>query len=78
MANKELSGALFKNGRKEKDTHPDMTGSAMINGVEYWVSAWKKDGNKGPYVSLAFKVKEPRQGGGSQGGSDPLDDTIPF
>ena len=54
------SGAIFVNDRKEKDTHPDRSGSARINGVDYWVSGWlrkTKDGN--PYLSLAFKEKTP-------------------
>jgi hypothetical protein len=82
MANKENSGALFKNGRKEKDTHPDMTGSINVNGTEYWLSAWKKDGKTGPYVSLAVKAKEEnykdgvRHGGGT--GPSGLDDDLPF
>lgn len=55
---KELSGSLFKNEKKEKDSHPSMKGSAKINGVEYWVSGWTKEGKKGKWISLAFKKKE--------------------
>ncbi len=52
------SGALFVNERKEKDTHPDRQGTATIDGVEYWVSGWIKDGKRGKWLSLAFKRKE--------------------
>lgn len=52
------SGTLFKNDRKEKDTHPDSTGTALIDGVEYWVSGWTKSGAKGKFVSMAFKRKD--------------------
>jgi hypothetical protein len=54
---KDNSGSLFKNERREKDTHPHATGSATIAGVEYWVSAWTKEGKNGKFQSLAFKVK---------------------
>jgi hypothetical protein len=57
---KDMSGTLFKNDKREKDTHPNATGTAIINGVEYWVSAWTKDGAKGKFQSLAFKPKEER------------------
>lgn len=57
---KDNSGTLFKNDRREKDTHPHATGTALIDGVEYWVSAWTKEGQKGRFQSLAFKRKEPR------------------
>lgn len=55
---KDFTGALFKNEKREKDTHPHATGAAMIDGVEYWVSAWTKEGKNGKYQSLAFKPKD--------------------
>lgn len=56
---RDNSGAVFKNDRKEKDTHPDRTGQAMIGGVEYWVSGWiKQDRNGKQFMSLAFKPKQ--------------------
>lgn len=58
---KDLTGALFKNEKREKDTHPHATGSALIDGVEYWVSAWTKDGKNGKYQSLAFKPKDKQE-----------------
>lgn len=59
---KDNSGSIFKNDRKEKDTHPDGKGSALIDGVEYWVSSWNsvtKDGNQ--YRKLAFTRKDSAQ-----------------
>ena len=32
---RDNSGAIFVNDRKEKDTHPDRSGSALIDGREY-------------------------------------------
>lgn len=56
---KDNSGAIFRNERKEKDTHPDRTGSCMIGGKEYWVSGWiKEHDTKGSWLSLAFKPKD--------------------
>jgi hypothetical protein len=52
------SGALFRNERKEKDTHPDHTGKATVAGQEYYVSAWIKEKNGRKYFSLAFKPVE--------------------
>lgn len=58
------SGILARNDRKEKDTHPDFKGSINIEGVEYWLSGWTKEGREGTklegkrYFSLAVTIKE--------------------
>ena len=87
---RDNSGTLFKNDKREKDTHPHATGTAMIGGVEYWVSAWTKEGAKGKFQSLAFKPKDDRKtidktmdnyDAGRQRERDErreLDDEIPF
>lgn len=53
------NGALFKNTKKEKDTHPDYQGDAVLpDGTSVWLSAWLKTGERGKYLSVAMKVKE--------------------
>lgn len=57
-------GSIWKNDKKEKDTHPDFTGSLNVNGVEYWVSAWKRkpdQSDKAPALSFSIKPKESSQ-----------------
>jgi hypothetical protein len=56
---RDLSGSLFKNDKREKDTHPNLTGTVMIGGVEYWASGWTKERNNGEkWISLSFKPKD--------------------
>ncbi len=54
------TGIISKNDRKESDKHPDIKGSANIDGVEFYVNGWRKtrkDGS-GFFYSLSFKPKE--------------------
>lgn len=55
---KELSGTIFNNERKEKETHPDRTGRCLIGGRQYYISGWIKEGKNGKFLSLAFKPVE--------------------
>lgn len=60
---KPNTGSLFRNDRKESDSHPDYKGSALIDGLgDCWLDAWintAKDGSK--YMSLKIKPREARQ-----------------
>ncbi len=40
------------------NSHPDFKGTAMVDGIVYWVSGWTKAGQRGEFTSLAFKRKD--------------------
>ena len=57
----ENRGAIWKNDRKEKDTHPDFTGSINVGGVEYFCDAWKRKpdaSDRAPALSFSVKRKD--------------------
>lgn len=72
---KEGSGSLFKNDRKATENHPDYTGSIMVNGKDYWLSAWVKEGAKGKFFSVSIG-KEKQPVGFKPAGSDEIKHTI--
>lgn len=81
---KDMTGSLFKNDRKESDTHPDYKGSALLNGVDHWLDAWiNTDRNGNKYMSLKFKPKDANGYQRQNPLNDPhpvpdLDDDVPF
>ena len=54
------SGALFPNRRKEKPSHPDLTGTIEVEGKLFWISAWAKEAktNKEEWLSLSVTPKD--------------------
>jgi hypothetical protein len=59
---KDMSGSAFHNSRRDRDTSPDLTGSALIHGKEHWVNMWlKTDKNGNTWVSFNLKEKQPKQ-----------------
>ena len=58
------SGMLARNDKKETEKHPDFKGSINVGGVDYWLSAWVREGKPGgkmegrKYFSLSVTQKD--------------------
>jgi hypothetical protein len=85
-------GSIWPNKKKRPDKQDaDFTGSINVNGVEYWLNAWKrKEGASPDSPSLSFTVR-PKDGQSEQpapkkadpistgrGRNADMDDDIPF
>jgi hypothetical protein len=56
------SFTLFKNDKKQTETHPDYRGDGMdMNGEPVWVSAWSREGAKGKFMSCSMQHKNKDQ-----------------
>jgi hypothetical protein len=73
------SGTLGKNKRKEKENHPSHTGSCIIDGEQYWISAWVKENKETgeKFFSLAFRAKD-ESARKEQSADFDAEDGIPF
>jgi hypothetical protein len=87
------AGIISRNERKEKDTHPDFSGTINVDGIEYWLSGWTKEGRAGSkmegrkYLSLSVRRKDNQPAASPSAapapaakgsGFDDMDDDIPF
>jgi hypothetical protein len=85
-------GSVWKNEKKRPGKQDaDFTGSLNVNGVEYWVNAWKrKEGASDKAPALSFSIR-PKDDQGQQqapkkanpistgrGRNADMDDDIPF
>lgn len=50
---------LNKVVNKQSDTHADYSGRINVNGVEYWLNGWIKDGPNGKFISGNIKPLVP-------------------
>lgn len=78
---RDNSGVLFRSDRKDNDRAPDYKGSIMVNGTDYWLSAWIKEGKSGKFMGLAVSPKETQAQPVKQASKrvDDLDDgLVPF
>jgi hypothetical protein len=86
---KPNTGSLFINDRKEKDSHPDYSGTLNVEGKEYWLSMWDNGENGKPRFGVGVKLKEARRGDVPARDSSPKanpapaagpkdEDTVPF
>ena len=76
-----MSGILFKNDKATNDRAPGYTGKVNINGKDYRLAAWIKEGKNGKFFSLKvseFENKEqPKPKMASDAFGD-LDSDVPF
>lgn len=75
------SGILSRNDKGDNPKRPDMRGSINIEGKEYWLSGWTREGNKGKFLSLKAELKEKQaspQQQAPQGGVTEMLDDVPW
>jgi uncharacterized protein (DUF736 family) len=81
METKTNTGAIFKNDKKQKETHPDYRGKINVEGKELEIALWLKESAKGmKYFSVSisepYTPEQPAQR--EQAPIKTNDDDLPF
>jgi hypothetical protein len=70
---------LFINDKGDNDKRPDRTGTLNVDGVEYFMDGWIKQGKKGAFLSGKIKRKDSQREPARTSQAQPrADEDIPF
>lgn len=76
---KDNSGSLFINDKKDNENQPDRKGSIRVAGVDYWVSGWLKKTQQGQsWLSLSVTPKDKQSKPAKPAKRQQDDDDFPF
>jgi hypothetical protein len=76
--NRDNSGVLFRNDKRENEKAPNYKGNITVNGQDYWLSAWIKEGKSGKFMGLAVSPKEDYQPKQAPKKASIADEDLPF
>jgi hypothetical protein len=57
MEKRDNSGVLFKSDKVENERSPQYKGNITVEGKDYWISAWVKEGQSRKCIYLAESPK---------------------
>lgn len=59
---RDNTGSLFRNERKESEKHPDYSGTCTIDGKQFFFDGWLKTSESGKkWMSFSFKEKQAKK-----------------
>jgi hypothetical protein len=75
--------AMFKNDKGDNPKRPDYTGTINVDGIEFSLSAWIREGKKGKFMSGTVQPKQEARQPAATGQRtytqvDDTSDDIPF
>ena len=78
MEKRDNSGVLFKSDKIENERSPQYKGNITVDGKDYWISAWIKEGKSGKFMGLALSPKEQQRPSERSKATNFDDSDLPF
>ena len=76
---RDNSGVLFESDKRDNEKAPHYKGNITVDGKDYWLSAWIKEGKSGKFMGLALSPKDQQQKAKPKSsGFDDMPDDVPF
>jgi hypothetical protein len=70
--------ALFKNDQGDNPKRPNYTGNLNVDGIEFRISGWIREGANGKFISGTVQLKEPKTETRSGPAVEGADEDVPF
>ena len=79
MEKRDNSGVLFKSDKRDNERAPHYKGNITVEGKDYWLSAWIKEGKSGKFMGLAVNPKDSQPPASNpRKATNITDDDLPF
>ena len=70
--------ALFKNDKGDNPKRPDYAGTANVDGIEFRISGWIREGKNGKFISGAVAIVEAKAEERAKPAVEGADEDVPF
>ena len=70
--------ALFKNDHGDNPKRPNYTGNLNVDGIEFRISGWIREGANGKFISGQVQLKEAKTETRSGPAVEGADEDVPF
>lgn len=70
--------ALFKNDQGDNPKRPNYTGNLNVDGIEFRISGWIREGANGKFISGQVQLKEAKGEDRSKPAVEGADEDVPF
>ena len=70
--------ALFKNDQGDNPKRPNYTGNLNVDGIEFRISGWIREGANGKFISGSVQLKESKGEVRSKPTVEGADEDVPF